>query len=188
MTQTTFGYDSEQDRLWMMYSDDQPRVWITRRIAQGIAGSLTQLIEQTAVGLSNDSPAQRAESEHRMAVRETPDGGMRQYPYQVRTESKQDLHAQGFVLCNVLNAQIHSGGGHLTFSSEDGQVKFEFDRYDLHVWLRAFRMVVTEADWNLSPPLPAWLDSPLLPASIQKLLNQPLPPDLDSDTPPDTAP
>jgi hypothetical protein len=184
MTSTTFGYDSEQDRLWMMYADDQPRIWITRRIAQGIAGSLMQLIEQTTVGLSSDSPARRAEVEHRMAVRETPDGAARQYPYQVHTESKEDLHAQGFVLCHTMNAQIHSGGGHITFHFYEGNVKFDFNRYDLHVWLRAIRMVVAEANWNLSPTLPAWLDEPLLPSSIQNLLNTPLPPDLDSDPAP----
>lgn len=188
MTSTTFGYDSEQDRLWMMYSDDQPRIWVTRRIAQGIAGSLMQLIEQTTVGLSGDSPARRAEVEHRMAVRETPDGMARRYPYQMRTESKEDLYAQGFVLCHTMNAQINSGGGEITFASAAGQVKFEFNRYDLHVWLRAIRMVVTEANWNLSPTLPAWLDEPLLPSSIQNLLNSPLPTDLDSDTPPNPAP
>ncbi|MDI9334276.1 MAG: hypothetical protein QM533_07845 [Cytophagales bacterium] len=184
MTQTTFGYDSEQDRLWMMYSSDQPRIWITRRLAQGIAGSLMQLIEKTTMGLAGDSPGKRAEIEHRMAVRETPDGAVRQYPYQVRTESKEALHAQGFVLCTVLNANIHSGGGQITFGSEQGQVKFDFNRYDLHVWLRAIRMVITEANWNLSPSLPAWLDEPLLPSSIQNLLNSPLPPDLDADPAP----
>ncbi len=191
-TTTTFGYDSEQDRLWMSYATDQPRVWITRRIAQGIAGSLMKLIEETTIGMVSDSPAKRAEIEHRMAVRETPDGAARQYPYQVRTESKEDLHAQGFVLCHTLNAQINSGGGEITFTSAAGQVKFEFNRYDLHVWLRAIRMEVTEANWTLSPSLPAWLDEPLLPSSIQNLLNQPMPTDLDaepdSDPPPKPAP
>ena len=188
MTSTTFGYDSEQDRLWMMHSDDQPRIWITRRITQGIAGQLTQLIERTTLGLTSDSPTRRAEVEHRMAVRETPDGAARQYPYQMRTESMEDLHAQGFVLCHTLNAQINSGGGEITFTSAAGQVKFEFNRYDLHVWLRAIRMVVNEANWNLTPPLPAWLDEPLLPSSIQNLLNSPLPTDLDSDFDSDTPP
>jgi hypothetical protein len=123
-----------------------------------------------------------------MAVREMPDGAARQYPYQVRTESREDLHAQGFVLCHTLNAQINSGGGDITFTSAAGQVKFEFNRYDLHVWLRAVRMVVTEANWNLSPSLPAWLDEPLLPPSIQNLLSQPMPTDLDSDSDSDTPP
>jgi hypothetical protein len=184
MSHTTFGYDLEQDRLWMMYADDQPRIWMTRHIAQGIVGALPTLIEQTAVGVANDMPAKRAEMEHRMAVRETPDGGTRQYPYQVRIESKESLYAQGFVLCKTLNAEINSGGGFIKFISDQGEIKFDFNRYDLHVWLRAFRMVVSDAKWNLNPALPTWLDEPLLPTSIQKLLSEPLPSDLD---PPDAS-
>lgn len=183
MSNTTFGYDLEQDRLWMMYAEDQPRIWVTRHIAQGIAGALPQLIEQTTTGVTNDSPAKRAEIEHRLAVRETPDGGVRQYPYQIKTESKESLYSQGFVLCTALNAQVNSGGGFIKFIFTQGDVKFDFNRYDLHVWLRAFRMVIKDAKWNLHPALPAWLDEPLLPSSIQKLLTDPLPSDLDPPEP-----
>lgn len=176
MSHTAFGYDSEQDRLWLLYDLEHPRIWITRRIAQAIAGSVTHLVEQTAAGFSNSS-AKRVQMEHRLAVTETPDG-QAHYPYKIQVESHDDLHEQGFTLCRGLSAHINSGGGHIILGTDESEVKFEFNRYDLHLWLRAFRMALNDAHWNLSPGFPAWLEEPLLPSAIQNLLAQPLPADL----------
>ena len=179
MSHTAFGYDAEQDRLWLLYDFEHPRIWITRRIAQAIVESVTKLVEQTAVGFS-DSSAIRVQMEHRLAVTETPDGQVH-YPYKIQVESHDDLHEQGFTLCHGLGAQIHAGGGRMTFGTDESEVKFEFNRYDLHLWLRAFRMALTYAQWNLSPSFPAWLEEPLLPPAIQNLLGQTPPADLKLD-------
>lgn len=187
MSQTAFGFDPEQDRLWLLYDTEHPRIWVTRRVAQAIATSVTQLVEQTATGMSDNS-AQRVQMEHRIAVTETPEGES-YYPYKVQVESREDLSEQGFTLCRGLSAQINARGGHITLSTEESEVKFDFNRYDLHLWLRAFRMAVQEANWNLSPGFPPWLEEPLLPPSIQQLIGQPIPPELrlekdDPNSPP----
>jgi hypothetical protein len=177
MSHTAFGYDSEEDRLWLLYDYEHPRIWITRRIAQAIAGSVTSLVEQTATGFS-DSSAKRVHMEHRLAVTETPDG-QAHYPYKIQVESHDDLHEQGFTLCRGLSAHIHPGGGQIILGTDESEVKFEFNRYDLHLWLRALRMALNDADWALNPSFPAWLEEPLLPSAIHNLLTQPLPTDLD---------
>jgi hypothetical protein len=174
MSQTAFGYDPEHDRLWLLYDPEHPRVWLTRRIAQAVVASVTPLVEKTATGMSSSS-GERVQMEHRLAVTETPEGES-YYPYKIQVESREDLNEQGFTLCRGLSAQINSGGGQITLATEESEVKFEFNRYDLHLWLRALRMALAEAHWNLDPGFPAWLEEPLLPTAIQKLLSSTQPP------------
>ena len=47
MTSTTFGYDQEEDRLWICHNDEHPRIWLTRRFTQGLLGPMADLIEKT---------------------------------------------------------------------------------------------------------------------------------------------
>jgi hypothetical protein len=173
MSGTTFGYDALQDRVWLMYASEQPRVWITRHIAQGILSSLTPLVEQTAIGFGN-TPAQRVQLEHKLAVTETPEGKQR-YPFEVRHETREqrERHDDEYVLCKMLKAHVSPNGGKITLVTEESEVRFEFNRANLHLWLRAFRMILTEANWNLPQQLPTWLEEPLLPPSIQSLLDKP---------------
>ena len=188
MTQTTFGYDQEEDRLWLCYHDEQPRIWITRRFAQGLIGPMAELIERTTTlnQLTGLAPQEQIRMEHRIAVQETPQGDAH-YPFQISQEDRDTHRAQGFVLCKTLQLHVEPQGCNINMQTDEGEVNFGLSRYDTHLWLRAFRMALDNANWDL-PALPAWLTEPVLPPSIQTLLTSPLPSDLDSDTPPDPAP
>jgi hypothetical protein len=188
MTQTTFGYDQEEDRLWLCYHEEQPRIWITRRFAQGLIGPMAELIERTTTmnQLTGLAPHEQIRMEHRLAVQETPDGDSH-YPFRISQEDRDTHRAQGFVLCKTLQLHMEPQGCSINMQTDEGEVNFGLSRYDTHLWLRAFRMALDNANWNL-PALPVWLTEPVLPPSIQTLLTSPLPSDLDSDTSPDPAP
>lgn len=188
MTQTTFGYDQEEDRLWLCYHDEQPRIWITRRFARGLIGPMAELIERTTAlnQITRLAPQEQIRMEHRLAVQETPEGESH-YPFRISQEDRDAHRAQGFVLCKVLKLHMESHGCNITMQTDEGEINFALSRHDTHLWLRAFRMALDNTDWNL-PALPAWLTEPVLPPSIQTLLTAPLPADLDSDTPPAPAP
>ncbi len=191
MTQTTFGYDQEEDRLWLCFHPEQPRIWITRRFAAGLIGPMAELIERTTTlnQLSGLAPSEQIRMEHRLAVTESPQGDTH-YPFRINTEGREAHRAHGFVLCKVLKLHVQADSSQITMKTDQGDVNFGLSRYDTHLWLRAFRMALDNANWNL-PALPAWLTEPILPPSIQNLLTQPLPTDLDSDPdspPPPTSP
>lgn len=184
---TTFGYDQEEDRIWIAYAPDRPRIWITRRFAAGLVGPMAQLVERTAINnqVPGLPPQEQIRMEHRIAVQETPQGDTH-YPFRVTQENREAHRAHGFVLCKTLNVHVQADSSQITMKTDQGDVNFGLSRYDTHLWLRAFRMALDNADWNL-PALPAWLTEPVLPPSIQNLLTTPLPTDLDDgagDAPP----
>jgi hypothetical protein len=184
MTHTTFGYDQEEDRLWICHNDEHPRIWLTRRFTQGLLGPMADLIEKTTTVSSYSaglSATEQVRMEHHIAVMETPSGESH-YPFRVSTEDRETYTAQGFTLCRMLGLRMEQNGCHITMKIDEGEVNFGLSRYDMHLWLRAFRMALDNANWNLDPPLPAWLTEAILPPSIQKLLNEPLPTDLDDPT------
>ncbi len=188
MTQTTFGYDPEEDRLWLGFQDDQPRIWITRRFAKGLVGPMAELIERTATltPLTGLAPHEQIRMEHRLAITESPQGEA-QYPFQTHAEAREAHRAHDFVLCKVLKVHMEPQGCMIAMQTDDGEITFKLSRMDTHLWLRAFRMALDSTDWSL-PALPAWLTEPILPPSIQALLTQPISPDLDSSHNPDVPP
>ena len=188
MTQTTFGYDREEDRLWLSYHKEHPRIWITRNFAKGFIGPMAELVERTTTlnQLTGLAPAEQIRMEHRIAVQETPQGDAH-YPFQTNQEDRATHRAQGFVLCKMLQLRVEPQGCTIKMKTDEGEINFGLSRYDTHLWLRAFRMALDNTNWDL-PALPAWLTEPVLPPSIQILLTSPLPSDLDSDTPPNTPP
>jgi len=195
MTQTTFGYDQEEDRLWLCYHDEQPRIWLTRRFAQGLIGPMAELIERTATlnQVTGLAPYDQIRMEHRLAVQETPTGESH-YPFRVSQEDRESHRAQGFVLCKVLRLHMEPHGCNINMQTDEGEVNFALSRHDNHLWLRAFRMALDNADWNL-PTLPKWLTESVLPPAIANILNSPIPQDIqdemnqpDPDQPPPAQP
>ena len=149
---------------------------------------MAELIERTATmnQISGLAPQEQIRMEHRLAVQETPDGDSH-YPFRISQEDREAHRAQGFVLCKVLRLHMEPHGCNINMQTDEGEVNFALSRHDTHLWLRAFRMALDNANWNL-PALPVWLTEPVLPPSIQTLLTSPLPTDLDSDISPDPAP
>ena len=175
MTHTTFGYDQEEDRLWLHYSDEHPRIWLTRRFAQGLISPMAQLVEKTTAGspITGLTTYEQVRMEHMLAVSETPSGEPH-YPFRMSTENRDEHLAQGFTLCRMLGIKMESGGCVLTMQMDEGEVNFGLSRYDMHLWLRAFRMALDTANWNLETPLPDWLTESVLPPSIKAMLDAPM--------------
>lgn len=74
MLNTTFGYHAIEDRIWMGHDHPDERIWITRRLAIYVLGTLTKQVEETAPGAqAGAASAVRAELEHRMAMDEPAD-------------------------------------------------------------------------------------------------------------------
>lgn len=175
MTHTTFGYDQEEDRLWLHYSDEHPRIWLTRRFAQGLIAPMAALVEQTTAGsaVTGLSTYEQVRMEHQLAVSETPSGEPH-YPFRMSTENRNEHVAQGFTLCKMLGLRMEPSGCLLTMQTDEGEVNFGLSRYDMHLWLRAFRMALDAANWNLETTLPAWLTESVLPPAIKALLEEPM--------------
>jgi truncated hemoglobin YjbI len=184
MFQNTFGYDPEQDRLWLLYNPNRPRIWMTRRIAQGIVGPVSQLIERTTPGgaFAGATPQARAHLEHKLATQETPQGAPA-YPFTLTHENHDELHEQGFTLCKSVRTQVEQYGSVMVMTCEDCEIKFEMSRQDLHLWLRAMRMALENTNWNLTSELPEWLTEPILPPAFKAILDKPIPTDLDDPEP-----
>lgn len=181
LTTTTFGFDAEQDRIWMRAHEAGQTVWLTRRMVAVILGPIVQAFENATPGEQGGSAAPaRAALEHELSLHETAPG---QAPPQIRagrvppgTDSDPQHR-----LCTRLHAQASGQAMSMTFETASGPLDVKLSRKGMHLWLRGLSMVLKQAQWGMPHALPHWLDAGLMPPSMQALINQPLPDDLDRD-------
>jgi hypothetical protein len=179
LTTTTFGYHSQQDRIWMRVHDLDRTLWLTRRLVIHILGPLLQSFESTTPGSQGGAqPGTRAAIEHDLALHEVVPGQTpaRLSTGQVSPGANSDP-AQS--LCTRIVTQSGSQVVVMNFETADGPLTLRLDRKSMHLWLQALVMVLRQADWNLPGTLPAWLQGGVMPPAIQALIAQPLPKDLD---------
>lgn len=178
MTTTTFGFDAEQDRIWMRVHETDQTIWLTRRMVTIILGPIVQAFEQATPGEQGGAAAPaRAALEHQLSLHETVPG---QAPPQIRAGRVQPT-ADGdlqFRLCTRLHAQASNQAMKLTFDSVSGPLVVQLSRKGMHLWLRGLSMVLKQAHWGLPQALPQWLEAGLMPPAMQALMDKPLPGDL----------
>jgi len=188
MLNTTFGYHAIEDRIWMGHDHPEERIWITRRLAIYVLGTLTKQVEDTAPGAQAGAPsAVRADLEHRMAMDEPPDMGSAASdappPLRVGTEKVGGPAPSVQRVCKTMRTTLWQDGRcQIDFELVTGEVHvLNFSRPGLHRWLRAFNMILNNAQWALPVQAPSWLAASVLPQAVQNILDKPLPDTLDND-------
>jgi hypothetical protein len=177
LTTTTFGYSALQDRIWMRVHEGDQTVWLTRRMVVVILGPMVQAFENATPGQQSGAAAPaRVAVEHELAMHETAPG---QAPPQIRAgrvPPSEDSDPQ-FRLCSRISAQTNDKSMTMTFDTPTGPVVLQFSRQGMHLWLRGLVMVLKQTQWGMPEALPKWLDTGLMPPSIQALIDKPLPQD-----------
>lgn len=180
MTTTTFGYHTQQDRIWMRVHDLDRTLWLTRRMVIHILGPLLQSFETTTPGSQGGAQATtRAAIEHDLALHEVAPG---QVPSRISTGqvSPGENSDPAQSLCTRIVTQSGSQVVVMSFETPDGPLVLRLERKGMHLWLQALVMVLKQADWNLREPLPDWLQGGVMPPAIQALIGQPLPKNFDA--------
>ncbi len=188
MLNTTFGYHAIEDRIWMGHDRPEDRVWITRRLAIYVMGTLTKQLEDTAPGAQAGAPnVVRAQLEHRMAMDETADMGVPPSdappPLRVGSERADGPAPSTDRLCKTMRTTLWQDGRcQIAFELVTGEVHvLNFSRPGLHRWLRAFSMILNNAQWALPVDTPEWLSASMLPQAVKDILDKPLPDSLDNE-------
>lgn len=177
MTTTTFGYDAQQDRIWMRAHDIDQTVWLTRRMVIVILGPMVKAFENATPGEQGGAPAPtRVALEHKLALHESVPGQPAPQIRAGRVPPSEDSDPQ-FRLCTRINAQTNNHSMVMTFDTATGPLELRLSRNGMHLWLRGLTMVVKQAQWGMPKTLPNWLDAGLMPPSIQALIDNPLPKD-----------
>ncbi len=188
MLSTTFGYHAIEDRIWMGHDHPEDRIWITRRLAIYVVGTLARQVEETAPGAQGGSPnAVRADLEHRMALEEpsemqaTPSDAPP--PLRMGTEPAVGPAPAQERLCKTMRTTLWQDGRcQVDFELVTGEVHvLNFSRPGLHRWLRAFAMILHNAQWALPVQPPEWLSASVLPQAVKDILDKPLPDTLDNE-------
>lgn len=175
MVSTTFGYDKQEDRLWMSFDDGTPRLWLTRRLVAHLMGPVLGALESSAPGAEGGADAStRVALEHELALGELQPGEER-LPLKMGSEAARATADADYLLCLRIATRFDATHGVITFESADGQRQMAMGRVGLHRWLRGLYLVLAQADWNL-PPVPEWLRRSLLPDGLRALVDPP-PPD-----------
>lgn len=181
LTTTTFGFDAVQDRIWMRVHEGDLTVWLTRRMVTVILGPIVQAFENATPGEQGGSAAPaRAALEHELSLHETAPGHAPPQIRAGRVPPSVDSDPQ-HRLCIRMHAQASNQAVSMTFETASGPLDVKLSRKGMHLWLRGLSMVLKQAQWSLPQALPEWLDAGLMPPSMQALINQPLPDDLDRD-------
>jgi hypothetical protein len=179
LTTTTFGYSAAQDRIWMRVHDQDAMVWLTRRMVASILGPVLQAFEAATPGEQGGAPAAtRAAIEHDLSLHEVAPG---QRPAQIRAGHVLPGEQSGARerLCTRITTRTSSQSVVMTFDTETGPMLLRMSRKGTHLWFQGLVMVLRQARWDLPERLPEWLGAGVLPASLQELVNRPLPDDLD---------
>ena len=57
MGSSTFGYDKGEDRVWLSFNDNTPRLWFTRRLVSHLLGPMLHAFELAAPGSQGGADA-----------------------------------------------------------------------------------------------------------------------------------
>ena len=179
MGTSTFGFNAQEDRVWMSSSDWSERIWLTRRQSRSLIELLAQALQNTAQG--DDKPAQMVR-EHDASInrpRNVQNGPVLQMGRDAVTAHQ----AASYVLCTRIVVATSQGGSDnvsVTLGTSQKEWTLHFSREDLHRWLRALHMVIQQGDWQL-PDMPDWLVRSYLPHALKAILTSPLPDSLTDD-------
>lgn len=179
LTTTTFGYSAAQDRIWMRVHEQDAMVWLTRRMVANIVGPVLKAFEAATPGEQGGATAAtRAAIEHDLSLNEVAPG---QRPAQIRSGRVLPGEQSGAQerLCTRITTRSNSQSVVMTFDTETGPMVLRMSRKGTHLWFQGLVMVLRQARWDLPERLPEWLGAGVLPASLQELVNRPLPDDLD---------
>jgi hypothetical protein len=179
VTTTTFGFSATQDRIWMRVHEQDAMVWLTRRMVANIVGPVLKAFEAATPGEQGGATvATRVAIEHELSLHEVAPG---QRPAQIRAGHVLPGEQCGAQerLCTRMTTQTNSRSVVMTFDTETGPLVLRLSRKGTHLWFQGLVMVLRQARWDLPEHLPEWLGAGVLPASVQELVNRPLPDDLD---------
>lgn len=173
LTTTTFGYSPQQDRIWMRVHQQETTIWLTRRMVLQIVGPLLDRFAQSTPGAQGGAPAAtRAAIEHDLTLHEVAPG---QAPAQIRAGREQPSPRSDPQehLCTRITTRTTAQLVELTFESAAGPLNVRLSRKGMHLWYRGLSMVLKQARWDLPKPLPEWLTSSVMPASLQSIVQPP---------------
>jgi len=183
MTSTTMAYDAHQDRVWLSFNDDSPRLWLTRRLIEQLFSHGLSLLEKTTGGEQGGADAAtRIALEHQLALNELLPGEQK-LPIKMGQESPQQTQRETHVLCRGITMNFSDRNCELIFLLPEGQRKLAMSRVMMHRWLHGLNLAVRQARWALTR-VPQWLNQSQLPAAIQALTEMPIPRELDEDDDP----
>lgn len=181
MGSSTFGYDQGEDRVWLSFDDDTPRLWLTRRLVSHLLGPMLKAFEEAAPGREGGASAgTRVALEREIALNEWLPGE-RALPMKLGTESARESRDAAYQLCRGLSASFSGSECRLRFKTEEGDRGLSMGRVAMHRWLHGLHLVTQHADWAL--PVPEWLSSSCLPESLRALVQgaRQAPPPADGD-------
>lgn len=174
MGSTTFGYDKGEDRVWMSFNDDSPRIWLTRHMVSQLLGHMLGAFEVAAPGAMGGAPAAtRVSLEHELALNELLPGEQA-LPMKMGSETRIESRRADYQLCTGLVATFDASRCRLQFGTAEGPRVLRMDRVGMHRWLRGLHLVTRHADWALQAP--DWLTRSCLPAAVRALVEGAVPP------------
>lgn len=188
MASTTLAYDAHEDRIWLSFNDDSPRLWLTRRLIEQVFNHGLKLLEQTTAGAQGGADAAtRIALEHELALNELLPGEHR-LPIKMGKESQSQTQRETHVLCTGVTMNFGPENCSFIFLLAQGRRELPMSRVMLHRWLHGLYLAVCQANWSLRN-VPSWLSQSQLPQAVQALTQHPLPPGLeDEDDPPQLPP
>lgn len=168
MGSSTFGYDKGEDRVWLSFNDDTPRLWFTRRLVSHLLGPMSHAFEAAAPGSQGGADASiRAGLEHEIALNELLPGE-RALPMKMGTETASASRDADYQLCTGLTATFDGGQCQLGFNTREGDRALRMGRVAMHRWLHGLYLVAQQADWALV--VPGWLSRSCLPEAVRALV------------------
>jgi hypothetical protein len=168
MGSSTFGYDKGEDRVWLSFNDDTPRLWFTRRLVSHLLGPMLQAFEEAAPGRQGGAAAStRAALEHEIALNELLPGE-RALPLKMGTETASAGRDADYQLCTGLKASFDGDRCRLGFNTTEGDRALHMGRVAMHRWLHGLYLVAQHAEWALV--VPGWLSRSCLPQAVRDLV------------------
>jgi hypothetical protein len=168
MGSTTFGYDPGEDRVWLSFNDDTPRLWFTRRLVSHLLGPMLHAFEQAAPGSQGGADAStRAGLEHDIALNEWLPGD-RAVPLKVGSETASASRDADYLVCTGLKASFDAGQCQLRFDTSEAERSLTMGRVAMHRWVHGLHLVARHANWALT--VPEWLSRSCLPEAVRALV------------------
>ena len=179
---TTFGYLSQQDRIWLRCTAWPEPLWLSRRLSLRIVEQVARLLE-TQAPAANPAAAtsERAAAAHDQALnRMTP--GEKQRPLSTGREQLDQDELTHALLCTRCRVQSQGQSHQLMLSTEGGERTVKLSTTGLHRWLHGLHMMMVQANWFDGASAPDWLTRSYLPPALKSLLEKPIDPDLSLDS------
>jgi len=174
MGSTTFGYDPGEDRVWLSFNDDTPRLWFTRRLVSHLLGPMLQAFEGAAPGRQGGARAStRVALEHEIALNELLPGE-RRLPIRMGSEAPGLSRDAEHEVCTGMTASFVADQCRLRFDTSEGRRELTMGRVAMHRWLHGLYLVAQHAHWAL--PVPEWLSRSCLPEAVRALVQAAPPP------------